>query len=63
MYEQEGAKTKNCEQVKSALTYWNAAGPNIHAGGSVSPPFAADALTTITKYTPAIESQIKVICK
>jgi tetratricopeptide (TPR) repeat protein len=63
MYEQDGAKAKNCDQVKSALTYWNAAEPNIHAGGSVSPPFAADALTTITKYRPAIENQIKVICK
>jgi tetratricopeptide (TPR) repeat protein len=63
MLEQDGAKAKNCDQVKSALVYWNTAEPNIHAGGSVSPPAAAEALQTITKYRPALESQIKVFCK
>jgi tetratricopeptide (TPR) repeat protein len=63
MLEQDGAKAKNCDQVKQAKAYWESAQPNIHAGGSVSPQAAGDALQTITKYLPAIDSQIKVFCK
>ena len=63
MLEQDGAKAKNCEQVKQAKTYWETAQQNLHAGGSISPAFAGEAITTITKYLPALDSQIKVFCK
>ncbi len=63
MLEQDGAKAKNCDQVKQAKAYWEAAQQNLHAGGSISPSFAAEAITTITKYLPALDSQIKVFCK
>jgi tetratricopeptide (TPR) repeat protein len=62
-YEQDGAKAKNCDQVTQAANYWNQAQINLHAGGSVSPPAAAEYLNLITKYLPAIESQKKAFCK
>jgi hypothetical protein len=61
--EQNGAKAKNCDQVKKALDMWNAASADLHRGGSVSPAAAGQMLGAIMQYTPAIEKQVKLFCK
>jgi len=61
--DQEGAKAKSCDMVKKAQTYWLAASPDLHGGGSTSPAAAAQMLGLINQYMPAIEKQITALCK
>jgi tetratricopeptide (TPR) repeat protein len=61
--DQDGVKSKSCDDIKQAESQWQAAQVDVHGGGSVSPPAAAQILQNIDKYLPAFAQQEKVVCK
>ena len=60
---QQAPKEKNCQLAREAQQYWMQARTNLHDGGSVSPPAAAQYLQYLNQYLPAVDRQVKQFCK
>jgi predicted Zn-dependent protease len=60
---QQAPKDKNCQLAREAQQYWTQARTNLHDGGSVSPPAAAQYLQYLNQYLPAVDRQVKQFCK
>ncbi|HET7563870.1 MAG TPA: tetratricopeptide repeat protein [Gemmatimonadaceae bacterium] len=60
---QQNQKDKSCDLANQAADAFTNAQMNIAKGGSVSPDGAKQLMDQITKFEPAVKSQVKVYCK
>jgi len=60
---QQNQKDKSCDLANQAADAFTNAQMNITKGGSVSPDGAKQLLDQITKFDPAVKSQVKAYCK
>jgi tetratricopeptide (TPR) repeat protein len=61
--DQDAVKNKSCDLAKLVSTNWTQALIDLHAGASVQPQAAAQMMTTVTKYMPSVDQQVKKFCK
>jgi tetratricopeptide (TPR) repeat protein len=61
--DQDAVKNKSCDLAKLVQANWNQALIDLHAGASVQPGAAAQMMTTVTKYMPSVDQQVKKFCK
>ena len=54
---------KSCELARMARDAFNLASINLPAGGQKYPSEAAQLLTAIPQFTPAVDSEVKRYCK
>ncbi|MFL5530283.1 MAG: tetratricopeptide repeat protein, partial [Gemmatimonadaceae bacterium] len=54
---------KSCELARTAREAFNLASMNLPAGGQKYPTEAAQLLTAIPQFTPAVDSEVKRFCK